>query len=114
MRHRSFASNMREIARASARAHRAQQQAIARSQAAHRRTVKAHEVQARADAKEAARLYAASRVEEAEDLTTEVREREREIETLLTQALSKDPKIALRSGMRQFAPGAFNTNGIRA
>lgn len=108
MRHRSFASSMREMARASARAHRAQQQAIARSQAAHQRTVRAQEVRARADAKEAARLYVASRVEEAEDLTNEVREREREIETLLTQALSKDPKIALRSGMRRFNARVFD------
>ena len=91
-----------------ARAERARQQAHARDEAAHRRAIKAHEAQTKADAREAARLYAVARAEEAADLTSEVQEREQAIATLLTSALGRDPKVPLRAGMRRFGPGKFD------
>ena len=99
---------MRAAARAAARAERSRQQAHARHAAAQRRAIKAHEAQTKADAREAARLYAVSRAEEAVDLTNEVQERERAIETLLTHALNRDPKIPLRAGVRRFSPAKFD------
>ena len=108
MRHRSFASSMREIARASARAQRAQQQAAARSEFTQRRAAKALAAQTKADAKEATRLYVASRVEEAEDMTDDIQKREQLIENLLTQAMAKNPEISFKTDMCCFVPAIFN------
>ncbi len=95
MTRRSFGTTMRMIAREAARAERARQQAAVRRVSADLRATRDLERLTRADAKETARQYLAGRIEEAEELSAGVRERERAIEELLKSALSKDPTVDL-------------------
>jgi restriction system protein len=99
---------MRMVVREAARAERAQQQAGARLEAAHRRAMREAERQAKADTKEAARLHLASQMEEAELLTREIHEREQAINTVLTRALAKNPAIDLEAMLKTFAPVRFD------
>src|SRR5690349_11028265 len=99
---------MRAIAREMARAERARQREQAAQAAAALRAVRNAERQAKADAKEAARLYVAARIEEAEELTRAVKEREELIDNLLTYSLSENPAIGLSAMLRVFVPGTFD------
>jgi hypothetical protein len=69
-----------------AEAERARQQSQVRQHAANIRELRNAERQAKADVKEAARLYLEARVEEAEDLTREIQVREAAIDTAFTGA----------------------------
>jgi restriction system protein len=110
VRHRSFATEMRAVARTAARLERARKQAYAKEVADQKRVIRAQEAQNKADAKEAARLYAAARANEAAELTREVEEREQLIANTLTLALARDPKISLRDGLQHFSPRSFDTS----
>ena len=103
----NFGTTVRELARAAARAERAQQQAQIRQQAAAIRELRNADRQAKADKKEAARLYVASRTEEADDLTKAVQQREAAIERVLVEALGKNPAVPLGSTLRSFVDGHF-------
>jgi len=105
---RSFGTTMRMIAREAARAERARQQAAVRRVSADLRATRDLERLTRADAKETARQYLAGRIEEAEELSAGVRERERAIEELLKSALSKDPTVDLLAAPKRFRPAQFN------
>lgn len=72
MSRRSFTSNMRMVARAAAQAERARQQAETRQRTEAVRQLRNAERKAKADAKETAQLYLATRMEEAEDMNREV------------------------------------------
>lgn len=108
MRRRGFGSAMRHAAREIARIERARTQEQARLQAAQLRAARNAERQAKADAKEAARLHAEARLEEAEDLTCVVQDREAEILEILTTALKANPAIDPLAGLRTFAPNRFD------
>jgi restriction system protein len=108
MSRRNFGTSTRMIARAAARAERAHQQAQIRQQAATIRDLRNAERQAKADAKEAVRLYLASRVEEAEDLTRAIQEREAAIDGVLANALGKNPAIDLSGTLKSFIAGRFD------
>jgi restriction system protein len=104
----SFGASMRMIARGLARAERARQQALAREQANRLRAVRNAERQAKADAKEAARLHIADQVDESEELTRSIQEREARIDDLLARALAKNPTIDLAATLKSFVPTRFN------
>jgi restriction system protein len=108
MRHRSFVTTMRVVAREAARAERARAQAHTRHQAAQRQAIRDANSRSKADAKEALRLHVAGQIEEAEALTQELRDRDRVIESLLLNALSKQPAIDLTATIEEFSPGAFD------
>jgi restriction system protein len=108
MRHHSFGTSMRMIARQAARAQRARQRAQATERAAAVRALRNAERQAKADAKEAARLHAAAQIEEAEDLSRAVQDREKAIDNLLTRALAKNPMVDLTSVLKSFTPKSFD------
>jgi transcription termination factor NusB len=97
MRHHSFGPSMRMIARQVARAQRARQRAEASERAAAVRALRNAERQVKADAKEAARLHVAAQIEEAEDLSRAVQDREKALGNLLTRALAKNPMVDLTS-----------------
>lgn len=88
MRHRSFSSAMRSIARAAAQAERARQRAQSQAEAASKRALRDAERQARVDAREATRDHLTAQIGEAEMLSLGVREQEQAIETLLARALT--------------------------
>jgi len=94
---RSFGATLRMMAREAARAERARQQARVRDEAARNRALKDAARQANADAKLAAREYAASRLDEAADMSRALQERENAIETVLTAALGRNPSIDILS-----------------
>lgn len=108
MSRRSFGSTMRMIAREAARAERARQQAQMRQHAANIRGLRDAERQAKADAKEAARLHIASQLEEAEELTIAVRERDEAINSLLARALTANPTIDLKATLKVFQLARFD------
>lgn len=93
MRHRSFTSTMRHVAREIARAERARQREHAKLEAAKIRSARHAVQQARANAKEAAKLYVKSRIDEAAELSHDIQERENSITNLLVQALKQSPTI---------------------
>ena len=111
---RSFGASLRMMAREAARAERARQQAQVRQQAAAVRAVRNQERQAKADAKEAAREYTASRIEEAADLATSIQERDEAISSLLARGLARNPAIDLLSHQRSFKPAKFNEANWRS
>ena len=108
MTRRSIGTTMRMIAREAARAERARRQDAARRAAEELRAARDFERQTRADAKEAARQFLAARIEEAEELSEGVRERERAIEGLLRSALSRNPAIELLAVRKDFQPALFD------
>ena len=69
---------------------------------------KADAKQAKADAKEAAKLHVIAQIEEAEDLSRAVQDREKAIGNLLVRALTKNPRVDLSSMMKTFAPARFD------
>ena len=106
---------MRMIARAAARAERNRLRAQASQRAAMIRALrnaelqaKADAKQAKADAKEAAKLHVVAQIEEAEDLSRAVQDREKAIGNLLARALAKNPRVDLSSMMKTFAPARFD------
>lgn len=113
MTHRSFGSTMRMIAREAARAERARQQDAARRASADRRAERDLERRTKADAKEAERQHVAARIEEAEELSKGVQNRERVIEQLLRSALLRDPKIDLLATKKGFWPARFDDSKWR-
>jgi hypothetical protein len=96
------------IARAAARAERDRQRAQASQQAAMARALRNAERQAKADAKEAARLHVAAQIEEADDLTRAVQDREKAIGNLLARSLGKNPMVELSTMMKSFTPTKFD------
>ena len=108
MTRRSFGTTMRMIAREAARAERARQQDAVRRAAADLRAARDLERQTRADAKEAARQYLAARIEESEELSEGVQNREQAIEGLLRSALSRDPAIDLLAARKGFRAARFD------
>lgn len=105
---RSFGAAMRQMAREAARAERERQRSAARQQTASLRAQRESLRQAKVDNKEAARLYTASRVDEAEQLTRELSDREEAIDRLLSNALKKNPKIELASELKIYHQGCFS------
>jgi restriction system protein len=99
---------MRMIAREAARAERARQQGQARQHAANVRALRNAERQSKADAKEAARLHLAAQMEEAEELTTAIRDREGAIDSLLTRALATNPAVDLKAASKTFQAKRFD------
>jgi restriction system protein len=108
MSRRSFGTSIRMIARAAAQAERANQQAQARAASAQIRAINIASRQQKADAKEAARLYITSRTEEADDLNQSIQERETAITSLLTRALSKNPKVYFEATRKSFSAAKFD------
>ncbi len=108
MRHRSFASSMRTLARAAAQAERARHQAEARQRAAAAREERQAAIRARADAKEATRAYIAARTEEVDELNHEIEDRGAAINCLLSGALKKRPAVPPSAVMEPFAAAIFN------
>src|SRR6516162_790667 len=108
MRHHSFSTGMRIIARAAARAERNRLRAQASQQAAMIRALRNAERQAKADAREAAKLHVVAQIEDAEDLSRAVQDREKAIGNLLVRALTKNPRVDLSSMMKTFAPARFD------
>jgi hypothetical protein len=111
---RNFDTTMRMIAREAARAERSRVQALSRQQAASIRTLRDAERQAKVDAREAAQFHVASQIEEAEDLSKAVREREEAINGLLVRALGKDPSINLKTTLTSFKAEQFNERQWRS
>ena len=72
------------------------------------RQAKADAKQAEADAKEAAKLHVMAQIEEAEDLSRAVQDREKAVGNLLARALAKHPHVDLSSMMKTFAPAKFD------
>jgi hypothetical protein len=72
------------------------------------RALRNAERQAKADAKEAAKLHVVAQIEEAEDLSRAVQDREKAIGNLLARALAKNPRVDLSSMMKTFAPARFD------
>jgi restriction system protein len=99
---------MRMIARAAAQAERARQQVEARQRAATVRQLRDNERRAKADAKETAHLYLTARVEEAEEMSREVQQREAAIIGLLVHALKKKPAVSPSAVAEPFNGGIFN------
>ena len=97
MRRRSFSSAMRSIGRAAAEAERARQRALRDA-----------ERQAKAAAREAARDRLTAQMEKTESLSSEVREQEHAIETLLARALTVNPAVDLQARMKAFIAAQFN------
>jgi restriction system protein len=108
MSRRSFTSSMRMIARAAAQAERARQQAEARERAATARQIRDAERRTKADAKEAARLYIASRMEEVDEMNRDLQTRETAITGLLTQALRQGPAVPVSAVLEPFVAGTFD------
>ena len=79
-----------------------------RQHAANIRGLRDAERQAKADAKEAARLHIASQMEEAEELTIAVRERDEAINSLLARALTANPTIDLKATLKVFQSARFD------
>ena len=111
MSRRGFNSSMRLLVREMARAERARKAQVARTVAAQQRAVRAAEMQARVDAKEAARLYFQSSIEEAQEMTDAVLERDANISNLLTNALKANPAYDPRSELEVFEPKLFDESG---
>jgi len=63
--------------------------------------------QARADAKEAAKAYTASRMDETEELNRDIAEREKEIESLLSRALDSNPFLDVSTLRERYVRGVF-------
>ena len=72
------------------------------------RALRNAERQAKADAKEAAKLHVVAQIEEAEDLSHAVQDREKAIGNLLARALAKNPRVDLSSMMKTFTPARFD------
>jgi hypothetical protein len=108
MSRRSFTSSMRMIARAAAQAERARQQAEVRQRAATARQIRDAERRTKADAKEAARLYVASRMEEVDEMNRNLQAREAAIAGLLTQALRQSPAVPVSAVLEPFVAGTFD------
>jgi len=104
----SFGASMQMIAREVARAEHARQRAQASQEAATVRALRNAERQEKADAKEAARLHVAAQIEEAEDLSRAVQDREKAIGTLLARSLTKNPAIDLAAMLGSFTPVRFD------
>ena len=102
MRHRSFNSAMRGIVREMARAERAKQTAANRAAAAHLRSLRAADRQAKANAREAARLYKESRAEEAQELSDTIQEQDAAISGLLENALKHPAQFEPLSQIKRF------------
>jgi restriction system protein len=96
------------IARAAARAERDRQRAQASQQAAMVRTLRNAERQAKADAKEATKFHVAAQIEEADDLSRAVQDREKAIGNLLARSLGKNPMVDLSTMMKSFTPTRFD------
>jgi restriction system protein len=96
------------IARAAARAERDRLRAQASRQAAMVRALRNAERQAKADAKEAAKLHVLAQIEEAEELSRAVQDREKAIGNLLARSLIKNPLVDLSSTMKSFTPARFD------
>jgi restriction system protein len=105
---------MRMVARAAAQAERARQQAETRQRTEAVRQLRNAERKAKADAKETAQLYLATRMEEAEDMNREVQKRESEITGLLVQALKKAPAVSPIAIAEPFKGAVFNENPWKA
>ena len=103
-----LSSTLRAIERAAARVERERHREQVRSHAAGIRAAKDRERQSRADAKEAARQYLDERMEEANEQTRDVQNREREIEGLLADALTREPGVDLLANRRTFKPARFD------
>jgi restriction system protein len=108
MSRRSVGTSIRMIARAAAQAERANQQAQARAASAQVRAINNALRQQKADVKEAARLYVMSRTEEADELNQSIQERETAIRSLLTRALSKNPKTYFEATRKSFGASIFD------
>jgi restriction system protein len=104
----TFSGIARQAIRASIAQQRAREREAARSHRAAQRSAALADRQARMDAKEAAKAYLASRVEETEELNREIAERERSITYLLFMAISDDPRLPVDSLRKRYAPTAFN------
>ena len=109
----SFGASIRRIAREVARAERVKQQEHARQAAARIRELRNAERQAKADAKEAARLHVAAQIEEADDSTHAVEDREKAIHNLLAHALANNPAVDLASLLKSFTPNTFDESPWR-
>jgi hypothetical protein len=99
---------MRMIARAAAQAERARQQAEARQRSATVRRLRDNQRKTIADTKEAARLYLAGRLEEAEEMSREVQQREAAILGLLVHGLKNKPAVSPIAVAEPFNGGIFN------
>jgi hypothetical protein len=96
------------IARAAAQAERARQQAEARQRATTARQMRDAERRAKADAKEASRLYIASRMEEVDEMNRDLQAREAAIDGLLIRALKQGPAVSIGAVQEPFVAGKFN------
>lgn len=105
---RSFSATVRAMANAAAQAERARQRARNQMEAAEKRASQNRDRQAAADAKDAARVYLAMRLEEVEALTKDIREREAAIDTVLSRSLDTNPSINLNDRVKAFVPETFN------
>ena len=108
MRHRSFSSTMRSLARAAAQAERARQRAEGEALVIATRSAREADRRARAAAKDAERDYIAARMEETEALNLELRAQERAIESLLASALARSPAVDLEKKIKTFNPAVFD------
>lgn len=111
---RSFGASLRAVARAAARAERERQQTAARSEAARLRAIRTAATQAKANANEAARLYALAQAHEADVLTAAVRARETAVDNMLSSALARDPAVDLGTLFKPFIPGKFDERPWRS
>ncbi len=108
MRRHSFGSALRVIAREAARAERAHIAEAKRQVAARERQRRNAERQAKADVREAAKLYLEERLQEAEDLSNEVLATEREILNLLADALRNQDFFDPLNELQTFSPRTFD------
>jgi restriction system protein len=101
---RADQASQRAALRAHAQAARAQLQAQRRDAADTRAMAR----EAKADAREDARAHVASQIQEAEELTHALADREEEISNLLRRALRHDPKAFVRLERKVFTPKRFD------
>ena len=113
MSRRGFSSIARSSLRAAAQVQRARERATRQEHAARLREARFADRQAKADAKDAARAYTAARVEETEDMSTEIAERDTAISTVLTRALSRHPRMNFAAMRQTFQPSAFDETNWR-
>jgi restriction system protein len=104
-RYRQFGIGIRRVFHMSPRTSGVTLRMLAREAA---RAARAHERQMKADAQAAARQHVASRIEEADELSQQVQEREQAIERLLARALSKNPAIDLLATQKGFHAKRFD------
>ena len=103
-----FSSTMRHIIRDMARVERARQIAANRAATAYQRSIQAVERQTKAAAKESARLYTQSRIEEAQEMSDAIQERDTAIAGLLENALKHPTRFEVLSQIKTFTTELFD------